>query len=449
MMRRRCCCGTGRKIRITEHHRICGVARHARWYAGPFDATSPIGSCGQLPSVLTADLTACGCGCSRSVSDFPSSNCEDGSGGMAKYNLQPFDITVREDHVDSRTVEFDYLDQAAVTGTGNWRWHDGSSLIVTNFTFSWTQVRQRYRNVSLKSRNLEATGTSPLFCCQCVDAATGAEQDVYFAERGTYLNDIDAFGVYGASSQYATWTIEITAGLAIVRDGSGTLMYQWSLSAHTMDSLRAAIDATAELVGRRIALSAGTNLRNAAATSIPQQGPKQIGQAISSEAKIKLRSAGEELEDFQIVGRAYYKYGSNFTLDGVREQEFTGSISQFRSGFALDLSQSVYPSSGQGSVSYLFSWSPSQQAPPCPSASGDQSCLGSGCSNLSFGNTSGGFYTASVPLSGTASEQVFSWENVYPSAAVATGLGCSRYACTFVSEYSAYLVEHMFEVERL
>jgi hypothetical protein len=367
---------------------------------------------------------------------------------MAKYNLQPFDITVREDYMDSRTADFDYVDQTSVTGTGNWRWHDGSSLIVTNFTFSWTQVRKRYRNNSLKSRNVNSSGPSPVNCCQCVDGTSGASQDVHFADRGTYLSDIDAFGVYGASAQYSTWTIEIAGGLAIVRDGAGTIMYQWSLSAHTIDSLRAAIDATAELVGRRIALNAGTNLRTAAATSIPVQGPKAVGQSTATEAKVRLRSAGDELEGFQTVGMAYYQYGSDFTLSGVREQEFAGSITDFRRGFALDLSQSSYPADiGQGYVDYVFTAGSS--ARECPAVSGTTCLVSGGCSNLSFGNTSGGFYTGSVPLSGNASEQVFSWDNVFPSAAVAQGLGCTRYACTFVSEFTAYMVKRMFEVERL
>lgn len=434
-----CCCDSnnqGRnKITVTSYRLIRGVARIARFYSN-----ANCNDAEDWPPALTADVTAGGCSCSLTTQDRPMSEC-----GIL-FDLQPYDNTVRQVTIDSLSVDFPYLDETTENGTGNWRWHDGFSLIVTNFSFAWNRIRQRYRNVAVPGRGHQWTGANPYNCCECVDGGSVTTVDVYFGERGKYQNNIDSFGVYGASSQYAEWTIEIGGGLAIVRDAVGTLMYQWSLGAHTMDSLRAAIDATTEMVGRRIALATGTGLRNAAASSIPPQGPKLLGQGIATEAKIRLREAGDQLESFQIVGMAYYKHGNNFALEGVREQEHTGDLAGFRLGFALDLSLAVF-NCGQ-----LPTLAHGDLATPCPDGNAAPSCLGGACGSCQsteFANTGGGFFMASSPLAGTASQQVFSFEHVEPQVAYAGFVGgCQATACTFRTRYEAYVVERMFEVTR-
>lgn len=423
---------------------VCEAYQKSVWYTNVNSTSVP--SC---PTPTPVTIEGCGCGCAYAAGTKPSWFC-DLDGGTYEWAVLPFDFSAKRSSTASQVVLLDYQDQVNQTVSGNWQFDDGSGPIATNFTFSATHVRLRYANLAVPFplSPVPTSGSGILTCCDYTSASTQAIY-AWFWERARYTNDISAFGVYGANATYAAWTIEITTGAAIIRDGGGIIQYQWALANYDMDGLRLAIDGTAELVGRRIAMSTGTNLRTRAATAIPPQGPKPVGQSIATEAKIVLRTAGDEVEGYQIIGMAGYAANTANTVPnyfGARRTEtfFGGTLADFRRGFALAENEFLgspptYPNSPNNTGL--------SASPPCPTGAG--SCGISAVISPLFGGDNA-FGNNTAVLSGTAWEGIFSDEtaNAY-SLGAGNGSNCMRYACVNETQYWWYKARVMYEVERI
>ena len=306
-------------------------------------------------------------------------------------------------------VELNYVDQANWTGSVNWRFDDGASVIVTNLTVFYTHVRLRFQNLAVPNMTANALGNADNVCCTWVpNTQSTYALYVWFWERARYTNDVNVIGVYGSAAQYANWTVEITAASCIVRDENGNVKYQWALGSYTMEGLRVAIDNTAELVGRRIALSPSAPLRNAAASAIPPQGPYQIGTGLNNEAKIKLRSAGDEFEAYQVAGLASWesKVNNNIpsgpVLNDLNEKFHAGNITSFRRGFRMT-AQRLLQQPG-------FSWPPppvtvsaAGVTTPFPCSTAPPTCPNATLAP-NFGGQLGGFGFSTDELLGTIYE---------------------------------------------
>ena len=423
----------------------CEAYQKSVWYTDVASTSAP--TC-TAPSPVTID--GCGCSCAYVAGTKPTWTCDLNS-TTYEWPTLPFDLSAKRKSYFSQVVLLDFVDQVTDTRTGNWEFDDGSGPIATNFTFSCSHARLRYQNLAVPNMNATViSGSGTLTCCEYQAGTTGTLY-AWFWDRARYTNDISAMGVYGSAAAYAAWTIEITATEAIVRNDLGVIQYQWALANYDMDGLRAAIDGTAELVGRRIAMAAGTNLRTRAATAIPPQGPKTVGQGIATEAKIILRSAGDELEDYQTVGLA--RYGANTTntlpayIGSTRsEGPFTGTLTEFRKGFALTEEEML------GQTPPLYPNPPNNgtflpASAPCPTGAG--TCAISASLSPSFGGD-GPFNNATEPLTGTEWEGIFTDDQTSGTVELAgNGTTCVRYACKKQSEYWWYKVRLMYEVERI
>ena len=423
---------------------VCEAYQKSVWYTNVNSTSAP--TCNNPTPV---PISGCGCSCAYVPGTKPTWTCDLNS-TTYEWSVLPLDFSAKRQSTFNQVVLLDYQDQANQTVNGNWQFDDGSGVVATNFTFSATHVRLRYLNPAVPILSASATSGSGILTC-CDHTSTGT-QAIYgwFWERARYTNDISAFGVYGSAAQYAAWTIEITTTEAIVRDGNGTIQYQWALANYDMDGLRVAIDGTAELVGRRIALNTGTNLRTRAATAIPPQGPKAVGQAIATEAKIVLRTAGDEVEGYQVVGLAGYAANTVNTVPpyiGGRRTEtyFSGTLAEYRQGFALTEEEVL------GQTPAVYPNAPSNTGlsvtPPCPTGAG--SCGITASMNPVFGGD-GAFGNSTDVLTGTAWEGTFTDDtsNGY-SLPAGNGTTCVRYACVNESEYWWYKAKVMYEVERI
>lgn len=424
---------------------VCEAYQKSVWYTNVNSTTAP--TCNNPTPV---PISGCGCSCAYVPGTKPTWFC-DFTSTTYEWSVLPLDFSAKRQSTFNQVVLLDYQDQVNQTVNGNWQFDDGSGVVATNFTFSATHVRLRYANLAVPGP-LTASATSGSGILTCCDYTATGTQAIYgwFWERARYTNDISAFGVYGANATYAAWTIEITTTEAIVRDDTGTIQYQWALANYDMDGLRVAIDGTAELVGRRIALSTGTNLRTRAATAIPPQGPKAVGQGIATEAKIVLRTAGDEVEGYQIVGLAGYAANTANTVPayiGGRRTEtyFGGTLAEFRQGFALTENEIL------GTAPAVYPNPPSNTglsvSPPC--STGPGSCGITASLSPAFAGD-GSFGNNTDVLTGTAWEGIFTDDtsNGY-SLPAGNGTTCVRYACVNESEYWWYKAKLMYEVERI
>jgi hypothetical protein len=333
----------------------------------------------------------CGCSCATSTGGSPCHFC---FGTQTTYCLPPeWDKSGSTSSTFYQQVLLDYVDQTATSFLNAWNFDTGTSIINTNASVNFTSVRLRFSNLAVPVYDPVTTGgTGNALCCDWVPLSTSTYALYYwFRERARYTNDVNAMGVYGSPAAYADWTIEITGADCIVRDNLGVIKYQFALSAYTMDGLRIAIDATTELVGRRIILATGIALRSAPATKIPAQGPHRVGSSIGDEAKIRLRSAGDEVESYQPTPllAAYFSNVNNANppvgIPQLTEDLHSGSITTFRQGFRKPAGVNLFGG---------FSWPPAAMTPDAWNHIFQLNCT-------STSTCSGRFHSPSIGLGGS------------------------------------------------
>lgn len=424
----------------------CSSEYEELWYTD-VGSTSP-------PTCTTPTPTppaSCQCGCARTLGTAPCYVCNFSNNCLATPGSRSWGYKSEF----YQQVELDYLDQVNWNGSTNWRFDDGSGVIVTNLTVSYTHVRLRFQNLAVPNMVSSTTGNGPESCCTWAESKSSTYAlYVWFWERARYTNNVSAIGVYGSAAQYANWTVQITAADCIVRDDLGNIQHQWALGAYTMEGLRLAIDGTAELVGRRIALSPSVALRNAAASAIPPQGPYPIGTGLNDEAKIKLRSAGDEFESYQVAGLAAWESRINNSnpqgplLNDLTEKWHSGNITSFRSGFRLTAQRLLQ--------SPTLAWPPdpvtasaTNVTTPSACSTAPANCMG-GSFSPNFGGQAAGFGISTDSLTGTVYEYD---DGAADGQAQVRSYGCPpsdlRYACENKTAGKWIYFGVMWELERV
>ena len=425
-----CCCDatpSEKKIRICVDCLRCETEEYKFWYSGPFDVLQTDEDClgafetricdpdgipesgDEYEYIWYLDWPApqytkplCSPLCSVEIGDDIPSVCYP-DWQFALYQGEKHYICSRGGQA-SLCWEYEYVDSTNITGSCTWKWDDGGTLVNAG-TISYTQVRYRYNNPTEPGVEFTTTGDRCAWSDYYLSSNPALQQniDVYFAERATYLNDRNIFRVYGSSATYANWTIEITATQCVIRDGSGVTQYTYLLSSYTMIGLANAINALTELI--TVNAFGSVNLQNSTASGIPAQGPYTVTDLAATAPNIYLRKAGDPFEDYQTCGKAFYQFQSNTP---VTEDNFSGTLSEFRSGMDLDFASygpvftPIDPCVAQQSVSEP-TWecddSPSYVVVPCV--------------DPDFSGGSGGFDIPYSPIGTGARDEQISYASVY------------------------------------
>jgi hypothetical protein len=164
---------------------------------------------------------------------------------------------------------------------------------------------------------------------------------VEYRYGGTYLADVPAMVIGGATAAQALWTCEITATDCIIRNDLGVTQYTFALSTNTIEQLRVALDATTELVSVRQGPSfSSATFRNVSSTYLPIQGPFPIGHySAGTWDTINIRHVGDAVEDWQIrLSSSSYTIKNNLGVAQGRVylQQFSGNYGLWEQGFQIN-----------------------------------------------------------------------------------------------------------------
>jgi hypothetical protein len=279
----------------------------------------------------------CGCSCSLVVT--PQSWCTDGACGI------PPEIhgEVKESTLQSLCWTLPYVSTATENTSGIWSFNDAGNIFLTGYTTSITRFVESYSgSIELAKQTL----TSPVNECHyCAiaehDSTNTTSPTVEYRYGGTYVSDIPAMVIGGATAAQALWTCEITATDCIIRNDLGVTQYTFALSTNTIEQLRVALDATTELVSVRQGPSfSSATFRNVSSTYLPIQGPFPIGHySAGTWDTINIRHAGDAVEDWQIrLASSSYTIKNNVGVAQGRVyfQQFSANYGLWEQGFQIN-----------------------------------------------------------------------------------------------------------------
>lgn len=282
---------------------------------------------------ITAD---CSCSCSLVVT--PQTWCSNGGCGI------PPEIhgEVQESTLQSLCWTLPYVSTATENTSGIWSFNDAGNIFLTGYTAFIDRFVESYSG-SIELAKL--TTTSPVNECHyCAiaehDSTNTTSPTVEYRYGGTYVSDIPAMVIGGATAAQALWTCEITATDCIIRNNLGVTQYTFALSTHTIEQLRVALDATTELVSVRQGPSfSSATFRNVSSTYLPIQGPFPIGHySAGTWDTINIRHAGDAVEDWQIrLASSSYTIKNNVGVAQGRVyfQQFSANYGLWEQGFQI------------------------------------------------------------------------------------------------------------------